>query len=189
MKKIPNAVKKTLSMLTLLPITALLCTSCFKDDEPDYTEWEARNTKYVVDAEALTENGQKVYTRLTPPWAPGAFTLAKWENDRAETAANLSPLDNSLVHVKYALDNIDGERISDSYSMTTYGDGIYQTRPNQNIIGFWYVLTQMHIGDKVKCIMPAAAAYGNSSYGKVLPFSTLVYTIELVDIPAYEVPL
>lgn len=156
----------------------------------DYNEWEQKNTQFLADAEAqVDENGQKVYTRLTPDWAPGAFTLIKWENNREETAKNLSPLDNSLVDVKYALDNIDGERISDSYSMTTYGEGVYRTRPNQNILGFWYALTQMHIGDKVTCIMPAAAAYGNTAYGNIPPYSTLVYTIELVGIPAYEIPL
>lgn len=171
-----------------LPI--LLLTSCLKNDEVDYNEWADRNTQYVVDAEAkVNEDGSKVYTRLTPGWAPAAFTLIKWDNDRSETAGNLSPMDNSLVDVKYALDNIDGTRISDSYSMTTYGEGIYRTRPNQNITGFWYALTQMRIGDKVTCIMPAAAGYGNVAYGSIPPYSTLVYTIELVDIPAYEIPL
>lgn len=175
--------------LPFLSILLFLTTSCLKDDEVDYSEWEEQNTKFVADAESLNSGGKPVYTRLTPPWAPGAFTLVKWENDRSETSRNLQPLDNSLVHVKYALDDINGNRISDSYSMTTYGEGIYQTRPNQNIVGFWYTLTQMHIGDKVTCIIPAAAGYGNVAYGSIKPYSTLVYTIELIDIPAYEIPL
>ncbi|MBD5268681.1 MAG: FKBP-type peptidyl-prolyl cis-trans isomerase [Bacteroides sp.] len=181
--------KSKLLLFPLLCMIVVAMSSCLNNDEPDYNEWEQRNTKYVEDAEAETADGVKVWTKMTPPWAPGAFILAKWENDRSETANALCPLDNSLVHVKYALDNIDGTRISDSYSITTYGEGIYQTRPVNNITGFWYILTQMHIGDKVKCIMPAAAAYGNVAYGTIPPYSTLVYTIELVDIPAFETPL
>ncbi len=177
--------------LLLSLLFSIIFSSCIKDEEPDnYADWKASNTKFVEDAANLTnEAGDKVYTRLTPPWAPGAYTLVKWENDRSETEKNLSPLDNSLVQVKYALDNIDGERISDSYSMTTYGEGIYQTRPNKNILGFWYCLTQMHVGDKVTCIIPAEAGYGSVANGSIKPYSTLVYTIELVDIIAYDVPL
>ena len=176
--------------LIFLTLTALLTlSSCLDDNEVDYTQWRADNEKFITDAEAETKDGVKVYTRLTPPWAPSTFVLATWLNDRSENADELIPLDNSLVHVKYALDDINGNRISDSYSNKTYGDGIYQTRPNQNIFGFWYVLTRMRKGDHVKCVMPATAAYGDVTYGSIPPYSTLVYDIELVDIKAYEVPL
>lgn len=167
----------------------LFMSSCLGDDEPDYSEWEARNTEFVTTAEAETENGRKVYTRMAPSWAPSAFILVNWLNDRSKTANNLQPLDNSLVRVKYALDNIDGTRIDDSYSLTTYGDSIYQTKPMNNITGFWFLLTQMHEGDHVKCIMPAISAYGNVSQGTLQPYSTLVYDVELVSIPGFETPL
>lgn len=171
-----------LSALTLL-------SSCLKDEVVDYTEWEKANTNFVVEKGALTENGQAVYTRLAPSWAPAAFTLVKWENDRSLTAKNLQPMDNSLVRVKYALDDIYGNRIADSYSATaSYGDSIYQTRPLDNIVGFWNTLTEMRVGDKVTCIIPAAAGYGNVQTGSIPPYSTLVYSIELVSIPNYEVP-
>lgn len=182
---------KSIRLFTILSIlfTCLLLSSCLKDNEVDYSEWEQANTKYVAEHEAMTENGSPVFTRLAPTWAPAAFTLVKWENDRSKTEGNLKPMDNSLVRVQYALENINGTRLSDSYSATaSYGDSIYQCRPMDNIVGFWHTLTEMRVGDEVTCIIPAVAGYGNVQQGSIPPYSTLIYKIKLVSIPRYEVP-
>lgn len=175
----------------ILPLISalMILSACMKDDETDWTGWKIKNDQYIIDAESQTVGSNKVYQRIAPDWAPTAFCLIKWENDRSLTKKNLMPLDNSICDVKYAVDNIEGQRISDSYSTFTYGEGIYRCRPNQNIPGFWYALTQMHVGDKVICIIPAISGYGSVAYGSIPPYSTLVYTIELVSIPAYEVPM
>ncbi|MDE6811304.1 MAG: FKBP-type peptidyl-prolyl cis-trans isomerase [Muribaculaceae bacterium] len=175
----------------IFPLISLLLSSCLGDDkETDYTEWEQKNTTFVTDQEALrTPAGKLLFTRLTPDWAPQAFCLVKWENDRTLTADNLRPLSNSLVNLKYDVDDIDGNRISDSYSSTTYGDSIYQCRPNQNIIGFWNCVTNMQVGDSVTCVIPYVAGYGSTGNGNIKPYSTLVYHIKLVSIPAYQLPL
>lgn len=177
--------------LLILPSALILLTfaSCINDTKTDYTEWEQRNTEYVTACQnQRNEDGTPVYTYLAPDWAPKAFCLVKWENDRSLTEKNLSPLSNSITKVKYDVETIDGTRISDSYSSTTYGDSIYQSRPNQNIIGFWNCVTNMHVGDSVTCIIPAVAGYGSVANGNVKPYSTLVYHIKLVAIPAYERP-
>lgn len=174
---------KSISLLGIL-FMSLSLSSCFKDENVDYTEWKERNEAVIAEME-----GNKEYIRLTPPWAPEAFTLVKWHNDRAVTSRNLSPLDNSLCDVKYELLDIDGNSIASSYKSTTYGDSIYRTRPSGNITGFWYTLTQMHVGDSVTAYMPAISGYGAATYGDVKPYSTLIYRIKLVAIPAYEVPL
>ncbi|MDE7081253.1 MAG: FKBP-type peptidyl-prolyl cis-trans isomerase [Muribaculaceae bacterium] len=180
---------RTALLAAIGAVTATCLTSCLNDDEPDYNEWQQLNSQYVAEKEALTEGGIPVFTKLTPSWAPAAFTLVKWENDRNLTAKNLQPMDNSLVRVQYALDDIYGNRISDSYSATaSYGDSIYQTRPMDNIVGFWNTLTEMRVGDEVTCIIPASAGYGNVQNGAIPPYSTLVYKIKLVSIPRYEVP-
>ncbi len=168
---------------------ATLMSACIKDDTIDYSEWEQQNTKFVADAEnEKNPDGTSVYTRLAPDWAPNAFCLVKWENDRSLTSGNLRPLSNSIVRVKYDLESIEGTRISDSYSSTTYGDSIYQTRPNANIVGFWNCVTNMHVGDSVTCIMPYVSAYGQTGNGSIKPYSTLVYHIKLVSVPSYELP-
>ena len=177
-------------LLLTLPLTTILFASCLKDDNTvDYTEWEQKNMAFVTEKQALvTPEGRPLYTRLAPDWAPQAFCLVKWENDRSLTADNLRPLSNSLVKVKYDVDDINGNRLSDSSSSTTHGDSIYQCRPNQNIIGFWNCVTNMQVGDSVTCIIPYVAGYGSTPNGTIKPYSTLVYHIKLVSIPAYQLP-
>lgn len=169
---------------------ALSLTSCLKNDVEDYSQWQQENTAYV-EAKMNEKNpdGSNVYTYIAPDWAPNAFCLVKWENDRSLTQSNLMPMSNSVCNVKYELELIDGTYISDSYSSTTYGDSIYQSRPNQNILGFWNCLTNMHVGDSVTCIIPAQSGYGSTAQSSIKPYSTLVYRIKLVSIPAYELPL
>lgn len=176
--------------LYLLPLAAGLLSSCMGDNkEVDYTEWEQRNTAYIATQESLRKpDGSPLFTRIAPDWAPNAFCLVKWENNRALTAYNLRPLSNSVVNLKYDVDDIDGNRLSDSYSSTTYGDSIYQCRPNQNIIGFWNCVTNMQVGDSVTCVIPYVAGYGSTGNGSIKPYSTLIYHIKLVSIPAYQLP-
>lgn len=175
-------------ILFAMPLLALVLTGCFDsaDDNIDYSEWKRQNDEYVSRMEALTENGKKVYTKITPSWAPGNFVLVKWHNDRSLTEKNLSPLSNSLVNIKYEMEDINGNSLGDSYSSTTYGDSIYQSRPNQNIVGMWAAMTSMHVGDSVTMVIPAMSAYGNTSRGDIQPFSTLIYHVKMKSIPAYE---
>lgn len=175
----------TLLLLILLPAIS----SCIKDNEQDYSEWEQKNLDFVASAQTeRNSDGTLKYIRMAPEWAPEAFILVKWENNRSLTEKNLRPLSNSVVNVKYDLEDIDGNKIDNSYSSTTYGDSIYQSRPNQNILGFWNCVTNMHVGDSVTCIMPYFSAYGSVPNGKVKPYSTLIYHIKLVSIPAYQIP-
>lgn len=180
---------KKIYFLLAIIFPALLLTSCFKDDDENYGDWEERNNAYIANAETETVNGVKKYERLEPSWAPEAFALVQWHNDRNLTARNLVPLSNSVCNVKYDVDDIEGTRISDSYSSKAYGDSIYQCKPSDNIIGFWNTLLNMHVGDSVTCILPAASAYGDVKYGSIKPNSTLIYHVKLVSIPAYERPL
>ncbi|MDE7190513.1 MAG: FKBP-type peptidyl-prolyl cis-trans isomerase, partial [Muribaculaceae bacterium] len=102
--------------------------------------------------------------------------------------SNLMPLDNSTVDVKYCLRNIEGTVIESSYSTTTYGDSIYRTQPNANVIGFWTGLTNMHVGDSVTMVIPYQAGYGSASQRALLPFSTLIFDVKLKSIYRYETP-
>lgn len=177
-------------IVSIIASAPVLLSGCNDDDtDINYKPWAQENTEFVEKAEAETKDGVKVYHKLAPSWAPEAFTLVKWETDPALTVNNLSPMDNSIVYVKYDVNDIYGNRIDDSYSSKTYGDSIYRTSPNKNVTGFWYTLTQMHVGDSVTAILPAVSGYGNSAQGSVPPYSTLVFHIKLVGIPAFEVPM
>lgn len=165
-----------------------ILTSCFDDAESTsekYKEWRQQNEQYVTEAAAKTEGGIPYYTRITPSWAPNAFVLVHWHNNRSLTQGNLSPMDNSTTQITYELFDIEGTRISDSFNNA---DSIYTSRPSQNIIGMWTALTHMNVGDSVTMVIPSQAGYGEMNYGGVQPYSTLIYNVKLKAVTAYEVP-
>lgn len=171
-------------LLYIVPLLGVLMSGCLDSDEPtDYSAWKQQNEEYVAKMEALTENGQPVYTKVVPVWAPSDFVLIKWHNDRTLTEKNLMPLSNSTVNMKYEMEDINGTYLGDSYSNT---DSIYQSMPNQNITGMWAAMTAMHVGDSCTLVIPARSAYNTSSAGSILPYSALIYHVKLKSIPGYE---
>ncbi|MDE6217582.1 MAG: FKBP-type peptidyl-prolyl cis-trans isomerase [Muribaculaceae bacterium] len=171
----------------LLAFFAVSLTSCFEDNTVDYTEWRTQNQTYLNQAEAATDDdGNPFYQKIIPSWASGTYALVHWNNDRSETEMNLSPLDNSTVNIKYETYDIEDNLISSSKDLYVHGEGIYQTKPKDMITGVRAVLPHMHVGDKVSLVLPYTAAYGTQAYGKIKPYSTLKFNIELVDIPDYE---
>lgn len=164
-------------------------TSCFDDDNSTaekYREWRELNEKYLIEAQGKTdESGAPYYTQIIPSWAPNTYVLVHWHNDRAMTAGNLSPMDNSTTQITYELFNVNGDRISDSFSNT---DSIYTSRPSSNIIGMWTALTHMNVGDTVTMVIPSSAGYGIMNTGSIQPYSTLIYNVKLKAVTAYEVP-
>lgn len=170
---------KTL-IIALLP---LALTSCLGDDDnsADYAEWIEQNEKYLSEKEA-----DPSYEKIVPSWCPGVYVLAKWHNDRSLTAGNLVPMDNSTVDVIYQCEYVNDVVLDSSYKNTTNGDSIYRCKPLENIVGFWTMLTNMHVGDSVTCVIPSNAAYGATN-SSVVPYSTLIYHMKLKGIHSYEI--
>lgn len=166
----------------------LVLTGCFDDDDSKaekYKVWRERNERYVDSVKNVKEaDGSYYYTLIEPDWAPSAYSLVHWHNDRALTQNNLSPMDNSTVEMTYELFDIDGNRISDSFSNP---DSVYRCMPSQNIVGVWAPLTRMNVGDSVTIVLPSQSGYGEMNYGGITPYSTLIYNIKLKAITAYEV--
>lgn len=173
----------------LLGISGIALTGCFEDKESiaeQYKDWREKNEQYIVEAEGMkNDDGSSFYTRIVPSWAPNAFVLMHWHNDRSLTASNLMPMDNSTTKITYELFNVDGEKLSDSFSNT---DSLYTSRPSSNIIGMWSALTHMNVGDSVTMVIPSQAGYGIRATGGILPYSTLIYNVKLKAVTAYEVP-
>ncbi len=173
-----------------LPAMLFTLSSCLGDDtdSSDYSEWRTQNLEYFDNAKAATINGVKVYEEVTPVWDNATTILMKWHNDRTKTQDNLVPISNSTIDVKYILTTIEGDTIDSSYSQTTYGDSIYRCQPNNLITGFQIAVTNMHVGDSITTVIPYTAGYGYYGSGDVLPYSTLIFGIKLVDINAWETP-
>ncbi len=177
-------------ILHLLASVMLLpsLTSCLGDDDNtvDYTDWINENETYLIQkADTVDPSGRKVFKKIVPEWCPGVYMLAQWHNDTTLTSGNLVPMDNSTVDVIYECSYVNGLVLDSSYAKTEYGDSVYRCKPSDNIVGFWAMLTNMHVGDSVTCVVPMEAAYGNAST-RVMPYSTLIYKMKLKAIYAYE---
>lgn len=168
-------------------LIAPMLSSCLGDDNNsyDFTAWKNENESYFTRMEdTIGSDGKKVFEKITPVWAPGVTILAQWHNDRSLTSSNLVPMDNSTVDVVYDCYYVNGVRLDASWLL--YADSTYSCKPTDNIVGFWTMLTNMHVGDSVTCVIPMNAAYGASS-SSVKPYSTLIYHMKLKAIRAYEI--
>lgn len=88
------------------------------------------------------------------------------------------PADTTKVKVHYEGKLIDGTVFDSSYQReapTTF-------RCNQVIPGWTNALTHMPVGSKWIVYIPQDQAYGEREAGTIKPFSTLVFTIELLSI-------
>ena len=88
------------------------------------------------------------------------------------------PADTCKVKVNYKGTLIDGTQFDSSYDRkepTTF-------RANQVIKGWTEALTMMPVGSKWKLYIPQELGYGSREAGKIKPFSTLVFEVELLSI-------
>jgi len=164
-----------------------LLTGCLKDnDNSQYAEWRQQNDEYITKLESQIVAGSSEYTKFTADWAPFNSVFIKWHNDRSETARNLSPLSNSTVNITYSIKDIEDNDLGDSFSMTAWGDSIYQSKPNQNILGMWIAMVNMHEGDSVTMVIPYLSGYGANSRGSIKPYSNLIYNVKMKKVVKFE---
>ena len=128
-----------------------------------YGEWKKENEDYM--AKIATQSG-----------------LGKLENGvyykvLTEGTGEV-PADTSRVKVHY-----EGRLINDTIFDSSYKREEPTTfRCNQVIPGWTEALTHMPVGSKWEVYIPQDQAYGEREAGQIKPFSTLVFTIELLDI-------
>lgn len=88
------------------------------------------------------------------------------------------PTKESRVKVHYKGTLIDGTQFDSSYDRkepTTF-------RADQVIKGWTEALTMMPVGSKWELYIPQELAYGSCEAGKIKPFSTLIFEVELLEI-------
>lgn len=86
------------------------------------------------------------------------------------------PKANDEVVVKYEGTLIDGTKFDSSYDRTPQTSTF---RPTQVIKGWTEALTMMPVGSKWMLFIPENLAYGERQAGKIPPYSTLIFTVEL----------
>lgn len=89
-----------------------------------------------------------------------------------------SPQLNSIVFVHYTGKLIDG-KVFDS----TEGESLPACfRVRDLIIGWQAALLRMHAGDKYEIFIPAKYGYGSMKMDEIPAYSTLIFTLELIQI-------
>lgn len=182
-------------MRLILPVLAVFgfavgMSSCHDDDDnvwDRYETWRNDNTAYFSEQQYKIVDGLNYYRTLSPLWNTSAQVLIRYLNDRTQTEGNLSPLLTSTVDVKYKGWLYTGEAFDSSYNLKTNGDSIFRTTVNSVIDGWTIALQDMRVGDSAEIVIPYNLGYGAQSTGKILPYSTLIFNVKLVDIPYYEV--
>ena len=168
-------------IMAIVAITML--DSCLgKSVEDEYKDWRQSNDEFY---QRQANSGQ--YTKLTAPWDPSAQTLIRWHNDTMLTRNNLKPLITSTVDVKYHLRLYDGTAVDSSYATKSPADSVYRSLLKSNVEGWMIALTRMHVGDSCTVIIPYQQGYGSTKMsGVLLPYSTLIFDMKLVDIYKYK---
>lgn len=193
--------KKFLLWIIVLVLLPVIASSCGKknDKEEDerknywveYAKWRESNIAFFEEKYAETDSlGNLVYERITPSWDAGSTILMRWYNDRALTQDNMKPFQTSYVDVIYKGTTYQDTVFDSSYNNTAHGDSIYRSKLSDNIKGWVIGLTNMRVGDHCQLIIPYDCAYGNAYKSDIiLPYSTLVFDVELRGIPGLEKPV
>ena len=111
---------------------------------------------------------------------PGVVTLPSGVQYKViKNGTGAIPADTSTVMVHYEGKTIDGKVFDSSYKR---GEPVTM-KCNQVIKGWTEALTHMPAGSKWEVYIPQELAYGERAQGQdIQPFSTLVFTIELVSV-------
>lgn len=89
------------------------------------------------------------------------------------------PKESDKVKVKYEGRLIDGTVFDSSYKRDPQTNTF---RCNEVIKGWTEALTMMPVGSKWEVCIPENLAYGGRQAGQIKPYSTLIFTVELVGI-------
>ena len=178
-----------------LPIFLLIClligiVAC-KETEDYWTQYEqCRETNeswFIEQLGAKDEKGNPIYTKVVPSWDHSIYVLMKYYNDTSLNRDAQSPYQTSTVDVIYKGMLYDGTPFDSSYLRT---DSIYRTQVKQNIKGWIIALEQMKVGDSCRVIIPQTLGYGAQYMSSlILPYTTLVFDMKLVDIPGLDKPV
>jgi len=89
------------------------------------------------------------------------------------------PTKTDKVEVKYEGKMIDGTVFDSSYKRNPQTT---KFRADQVIKGWTEALTMMPVGSKWELYIPQELGYGSRTAGQIKPYSTLIFTVELVGI-------
>jgi len=162
-----------LGMLGIM--SALLLTGCKKDDSEEMIAQEMRLLQqYLIDNNITQE-----------PTASGLYYVPIREG------TGISPDEGTYIEIHYVGELIDGTVFTTSYQETAETNGIQDAEflygPARLQLGYIGQaglnegIQLMKVGGKAMLILPSSIALGGFTSGSVPAYSTLIYTVELLE--------
>jgi len=120
----------------------------------------------------LAENSQRPEIQVTP---------SGLQYEILEDATGEKPESDSVVRIYYVGNFIDGK----PFDSVTEGDG--ELIPlNMVFTGLSEGIQLMSVGSQYRFYIPSTLAYGNENFQSIPPYSTLIFTVELLEITEGE---
>ena len=169
-------------------------TSALSQDSTLFTD-EAASEYFEENLRVIKEKRDEAYKSENVQWLAenakkeGVVSLPSGLQYKVITMGQgEKPTVDETVEVKYEGKTIDGNIFDSSYKRNPQ---TVQFACNQVIKGWTEALQLMPVGSKWEIYIPQELAYGERQAGQIKPFSTLIFTVELLDIikPEVEEPV
>ena len=159
--------------------------AALQNDTTFFAQSEASKL-YRQRAEQVVETRNAAYKKENEDWLKanakkeGMQTTPSGLQYKVLVAGNgPKPKATDKVKVKYEGRMIDGTVFDSSYKRDPQ---THSFRCNEVIKGWTEALTMMPVGSKWEICIPQELAYGARQAGQIKPYSTLVFTVELLEI-------
>ncbi|MCQ2249753.1 MAG: FKBP-type peptidyl-prolyl cis-trans isomerase [Bacteroidales bacterium] len=144
----------------------------------DGTEYQKQIDEYNERMEAQEKMILRDYVRneniKEKPSESGLYRIVTQPGSGTETAAG------KKVTVHFVGSLVDGSEFDNSYKRGQ--PFTFQLGVGKSIPGFEEGISQMRKGEKCRLIFPSSLGYGSRGVGgRIAPFSTLIFDIELID--------
>lgn len=138
---------------------------------------EQKNAAYIAENTKWLEENKTKEGVITTPSGLQYKIITKGNGAVAETSDN--------VTVKYEGKMIDGTVFDSSYKRNPDTTSF---RPDQVIKGWTEALCMMPEGSKWELYIPQELAYGERQAGSIKPYSTLIFTVEVIKVEKKSAP-
>jgi len=169
------------NIILFFPILSVIITSCINTTDPEvyYVKWKTQNETYFTNMKdsldyvlytiPASAGGNSFYYKIT---SPGDLNSA-------------SPIISDYVKVNYRGKDITGNVFDQTYTGTgSVSDATavpVSFYANQLIRGWGANLIQMKVGERRTIVIPQQLAYGITGYSSILPYTTLIFDIQLIS--------
>lgn len=145
-----------------------------KSEEEFLADIEKRKENMMSDSRKALENYIMTNNINVAPEASGVYIISM------EKGRGQCPQKGDRVEVDFAASLLNGQSVGSTYDSPEklsfiLGEGF-------TIQGWEEIVPKMHLGERVKAIIPFDLAYGEHSVGSIPPYANLVYDIKLLKI-------